>query len=113
MFQIYNGKSLSSEIEDIKLLIFYYPQFRDELPILIENKVIRKIKKDNYTWVYSHTSCAEYFKSRKGKSRGNFRFVEKVFGIPKDTLRHLSSTNGNRDKREFSMDFEEILKILD
>ena len=71
----------------IRLVFVEYPQFEQDLPILIENKIISEIE-NGLKWELSKTSLAEYFDWVKNKT--DWKSVEKLF-CEKDLKNCLTS----------------------
>jgi hypothetical protein len=109
-----NGKIAA--IEDIEILHWLYPQFRDDFSIFMERKIITKIGKDNYRWNFSKSSLGEYFKHIAEPKKPMLNLVERTFGIKSRSLKHLVSTNGivwkQENPKKKSKDFEKILELL-
>ncbi|WP_148257779.1 hypothetical protein [Leadbettera azotonutricia] len=99
-------------MEDITRCFISFPQFRADIGILIEEGVVKHDAFDQYEWVKSKTSLAEYFKwigSNVEYVPGGFwEPIETTFRIKRGTLRKLADNNANPLKPPESKDFMKI-----
>jgi len=98
------------DIPGIDILFFFYPEFIEDLPLLIENKFIL-VEDRKLVWDKSKKSLAEYFGNQTKDGKNNkWEFIEHLFG--KKDLKNSFSTNGSSyDRKKPSKDYNEWLKI--
>jgi hypothetical protein len=100
------------EMEDITRCFMCFPRFRADFGILIDEGVIKHEAFDEYRWIKSKTSLAEYFKwigNDVAYVPGGFWApIETTFRIKRGTLRKLAGHNANPLKPPQSEDFIEI-----
>jgi hypothetical protein len=109
---IFGSGDEEKEMEDITRCFISFPQFRADIGILLEEGVVKHDTFDQYEWVKSKTSLAEYFKwvgSNVEYVPGGFwEPIETTFRIKRGTLRKLAGHNANPLKPAQSKDFIEI-----
>jgi hypothetical protein len=94
-----------------------YPQFHDDLEVLVAEGYVKITSPETYKWTKSKTSLAEYFKwtgyDAKGVIGGFWPPISKCFGENQRSLSRLASNNANPLKPEYSRDFIKIREILE
>ena len=93
----------------------YFPQFREELHVLIREGFVKVTNPEACEWMKSKTSLAEYFKKWiKGEDirLASWESIENAFGIKRHSLRKLAGHNGNNYKPEKSRAFLKIEAVL-
>ena len=93
-----------------------FPQFRDDLEVLVREGYVKVTGSDTCEWMKSKTSLAEYFKwigwDAEWVPGGFWAPIENTFGIKRHSLRRLSGKNANLLKPDESRDFSKIKKVL-
>ena len=93
-----------------------FPQFRDDLDVLIREGFVKVTGSNTCEWLKSKTSLAEYFKWTGGNAEwvpgGFWAPIENTFGIKRHSLRKLAGKNANLLKPDESRDFIKIKAIL-
>ena len=93
-----------------------FPQFRDDLEILVEEGFLQVTSSETCVWLKSKTSLAEYFKwageDTEWVPGGFWAPIEKTFGIKRHSLRRLASHNANILKPPQSRGFIKIKALL-
>jgi hypothetical protein len=96
-------------MKDISICFISFPRFRDDIDILIAEDVIKHDADDQYEWVKSKTSLAEWIGSEVEYVPGGFWApIETTFRIKRGTLRKLAGNNANPLKPPQSKDFIKI-----
>ena len=93
-----------------------FPQFRDDLDVLVREGYVKVTSSETCEWIKSKTSLAEYFKwigwDAEWVPGGFWAPIENTFGIKRHSLRRLAGKNANLLKPDESRDFMKIKKIL-
>jgi hypothetical protein len=94
-----------------------YPQFRDDLEVLVAEGYVKITGPETCKWTKSKTSLAEYFKwtgyDAEGVTGGFWAPISKCFRIDQRSLSRGASNNANPLKNEYSKDFMKIKPVLE
>jgi hypothetical protein len=94
-----------------------YPQFEEDLKILVTEGYIKITGPETCEWTKSRTSLAEYFKwagyDAEWVTGGFWAPIAKCFGEDRRSLSRLASKNANPLKPERSRDFIKIRAVLE
>jgi hypothetical protein len=102
--------------QDIIVCFVSFPKFGYDLDLLIAEGVIKHDAHEQYEWLKSKTSLAEYFKSIAKVGLwvpgGFWSPIEGMFEIKRGTLRKLAGHNANVLKPPESRDFIKIKALI-
>jgi hypothetical protein len=94
-----------------------YPQFREDLPVLIAEGYVKITGPETCEWTKTITSLAEYFKWANPMpgtiTGGRWTPISAAFGEKQRSLSKLAGKNANPLKPEYSRDFRKIKPILE
>jgi hypothetical protein len=94
-----------------------YPQFEEDLKILVTEGYVKITGPETCKWTKSRTSLAEYFKwagyDAEWVTGGFWSPIAKCFGEDRRSLSRLASKNANPLKPEYSRDFIKIKTVLE
>jgi hypothetical protein len=94
-----------------------YPQFRDDLEVLVAEGYVKITSPETCKWTKSKTSLAEYFKwtgyDAEWVTGGFWAPIARCFGEDQRSLSKLASNNANPLKKEYSRAFMKIRPVLE
>jgi hypothetical protein len=94
-----------------------YPQFKDDLPLLISEGYVKITGPETCVWTKTKTSLAEYFKwagyDAEGVTGGFWAPIARCFGEDRRSLSRLAGNNANPLKPAYSKDFIKIRTVLE